>query len=86
LGANRSSARTRASIDSFTLRSNPEYEWMMYHFMFGFDGVADCSAVSAAGLSPLAAACSPGACLVAGWASALLTSSLICSSAMLPAS
>src|SRR5581483_3970042 len=29
-------ACTRDSSDSFTLRSKPEYEWMMYHFMFGF--------------------------------------------------
>src|SRR6185437_14540705 len=34
-------ARTRDSSDSFTLRSNPEYEWMMYHFIFGLRG---CSA------------------------------------------
>src|SRR3954465_288193 len=34
-------ARTRDSSDSFTLRSNPEYEWMMYHFMLGLRG---CSA------------------------------------------
>src|SRR5215469_14125154 len=31
-------AATRDSSDSFTLRSNPEYEWMMYHFMFGLRG------------------------------------------------
>src|SRR5580693_4313470 len=31
-------ACTRDSSDSFTLRSNPEYEWMMYHFMFGLRG------------------------------------------------
>src|ERR1700681_2492518 len=31
-------ARTRDSSDSFTVRSNPEYEWMMYHFMFGLRG------------------------------------------------
>src|SRR5438270_13477369 len=34
-------ARTRDSSDSFTLRSNPESEWMMYHFIFGLRG---CSA------------------------------------------
>src|SRR3954463_5519802 len=34
-------ARTRDSSDSFTLRSNPEYEWMMYHFILGLRG---CSA------------------------------------------
>src|SRR5882672_4007555 len=31
-------ACTRDSSDSFTLRSNPEYAWMMYHFIFGFFG------------------------------------------------
>src|ERR1035438_10657471 len=45
-------AATRDSRDSFTLRSKPEYEWMMYHFMFGFFGG-----------SPLAATPStPGGC------------------------
>src|SRR5581483_2072668 len=34
-------AWTRDSSDSLTLRSNPEYEWMMYHFIFGLRG---CSA------------------------------------------
>src|SRR5579863_5455261 len=34
----RANARTRDSSDSFTLRSNPEYEWMMYHFMLGLRG------------------------------------------------
>src|SRR6266576_5056158 len=34
-------AHTRDSSDSFTLRSNPEYEWMMYHFILGLRG---CSA------------------------------------------
>src|ERR1700739_3785777 len=34
----RPKACTRDSSDSFTLRSNPEYEWMMYHFMFGLRG------------------------------------------------
>src|ERR1700686_5943300 len=34
-------ARTRDSSDSFTLRSNPENEWMMYHFILGLRG---CSA------------------------------------------
>src|ERR1700752_4912959 len=33
-------AATRDSRDSFTLRSNPEYEWMMYHFMFGLRGAS----------------------------------------------
>src|SRR6202051_3498641 len=50
-------AATRDSSDSFTLRSNPEYEWMMYHFMFGLRGASPvavtpsapevCSAVAA---------------------------------------
>src|SRR6266436_1485858 len=31
-------ACTRDSSDSLTLRSNPEYAWMMYHFIFGFFG------------------------------------------------
>src|SRR5206468_242321 len=38
-------ARTRDSRDSLTLRSNPEYEWMMYHFILGLRG---CSATAAA--------------------------------------
>src|SRR6266566_2278129 len=38
-------ARTRDSNDSFTLRSNPEYEWMMYHFILGLRG---CSATTVA--------------------------------------
>src|SRR5207248_1377022 len=37
-------ARTRDSRDSLTLRSNPEYEWMMYHFILGLRG---CSATAA---------------------------------------
>src|ERR1051326_7113947 len=36
--SSRPKACTRDSSDSFTLRSNPEYEWMMYHFMFGLRG------------------------------------------------
>src|SRR5215470_520637 len=36
----RPNAMTRDSSDSFTLRSNPEYEWMMYHFMFGLRGAS----------------------------------------------
>src|SRR5579864_8093883 len=36
----RPKAATRDSRDSFTLRSNPEYEWMMYHFMFGLRGAS----------------------------------------------
>src|ERR1700751_3388378 len=39
-------ACTRDSSDSRTLRSNPEYEWMMYHFMFGLRGA------SVAGFAP----------------------------------
>src|SRR5579864_1438850 len=42
----------RDSSDSLTLRSNPEYEWMMYHFMLGLRGA---SAVVAA--APSAEAC-----------------------------
>src|SRR6266568_887685 len=42
-------AATRDSRDSFTLRSKPEYEWMMYHFMFGLRGG---SAVAAAPSAP----------------------------------
>src|SRR5215469_4668554 len=34
----RPKACTRDSSDSFTLRSNPEYEWMMYHRISGFCG------------------------------------------------
>src|SRR3974390_822872 len=36
----RPNAATRDSSDSFTLRSNPEYEGMMYHFMFGLRGAS----------------------------------------------
>src|SRR5204863_7077593 len=43
--SSRPKARTRDSSDSFTLRSNPEYEWMMYHFILGLRG---CSATAAA--------------------------------------
>jgi len=43
-------AATRDSSDSLTLRSNPEYEWMMYHFMFGLRGA------SPAGATPSVAA------------------------------
>src|SRR3981081_3217628 len=48
-------ACTRDSSDSFTLRSNPEYEWIMYHFMFGLLGA------SAVAVDPSAAGgwCSP---------------------------
>src|ERR1700680_3788063 len=43
-------AATRDSRDSFTLRSKPEYEWMMYHFMFGLrGGSVGAAAPSAAG-------------------------------------
>src|SRR5258708_24572762 len=42
--SSRPKARTRDSSDSFTLRSNPEYEWMMYHFILGLRG---CSATAA---------------------------------------
>src|ERR1700739_4848799 len=40
-------AATRDSSDSFTLRSNPEYEWMMYHFMFGLRGASAVALASA---------------------------------------
>ena len=54
-------AATRDSNDSFTLRSNPEYEWMMYHFMFGLRGGSPGAATPSApggcgGCSPPAAA------------------------------
>src|SRR4051795_6874597 len=44
----RPNACTRDSSDSRTLRSKPEYVWMMYHFMFGFDRVVSL----ATGVSP----------------------------------
>src|ERR1700741_672852 len=53
-------AATRDSRDSFTLRSNPEYEWMMYHFMFGLRGVSVVVAAPSA-----AAVCDSPAVLVA---------------------
>src|SRR5579871_5240954 len=46
-------AATRDSSDSFTLRSNPEYEWMMYHFILGLLGT------SAVAFAPSAAGCCP---------------------------
>src|SRR5579862_5090788 len=42
-------AATRDSSDSFTLRSNPEYEWMMYHFMLGLRGASPAAVPSALG-------------------------------------
>ena len=45
-------ARTRASIDSLTLRSKPEYEWMMYHFMFGLRGGSAVAVVGPAEVRP----------------------------------
>src|ERR1700693_6280217 len=56
-------AVTRDSRDSFTLRSNPEYEWMMYHFMFGLRGGSVVVAVVAA--ASAAAVCDSPAALVA---------------------
>src|SRR5438045_8258895 len=53
-------AATRDSKDSLTLRSNPEYEWMMYHFMLGLRGA---SVAPSAG----AACCGSLAVLVAVW-------------------
>src|SRR5436309_2969379 len=48
-------ACARDSSDSFTLRSNPEYAWMMYHFIFGFfGGSAGDSAPAACVSSPVA--------------------------------
>src|ERR1043166_3108163 len=48
-------ACTRDSSDSFTLLSNPEYAWMMYHFIFGFfGGSAGDSAPAACVSSPVA--------------------------------
>src|ERR1700757_4490197 len=42
-------AATRDSSDSLTLRSNPEYEWMMYHFMFGLRGASAVAVAPSAG-------------------------------------
>ncbi len=47
--SSRANARTRDSSDSFTLRSNPEYEWMMYHFIFGLRGGSATAAVALSG-------------------------------------
>src|SRR4051794_22051195 len=53
-------ACTRDSSDSFTLRSKPEYAWMMYQRMLAFVGrvrsFAACSGVCACGCSPSAGA------------------------------
>src|SRR5579883_3283372 len=49
-------ACTRDSRDSRTLRSNPEYEWMMYHFMLGLRGA---SGVPLPGALPAASGCPP---------------------------
>src|SRR5882672_221112 len=54
-------ACTRDSSDSFTLRSNPEYAWMMYHFIFGFFGG------SAAASAPAGCVSSPVAVPAALW-------------------
>src|SRR5438067_756624 len=50
-------ACTRDSSDSFTLRSNPEYAWMMYQRMFAFVGRVR----SFAACSGVCAGCSPSA-------------------------
>src|ERR1700674_1243292 len=42
-------ACTRDSSDSLTLRSNPEYAWMMYHFIFGLRGGSPPGTTSAGG-------------------------------------
>src|SRR5579872_6822599 len=54
----RPKAATRDSSDSLTLRSNPEYEWMMYHFIFGLRGASAVTAAPspAGGASPPAPA------------------------------
>src|SRR5579885_1450466 len=49
-------ACTRDSRDSRTLRSNPEYEWMMYHFMLGLRGA---SGAPLPGALPAASGCPP---------------------------
>src|SRR5271157_537769 len=53
----------RDSSDSRTLRSNPEYAWMMYHFIFGLRGASPPAAASA-GAAP--AAVSTGAAALSG--------------------
>src|SRR5678816_796238 len=59
-------ACTRDSRDSFTLRSNPEYEWMMYHFMFGLRGGSLVAVASplGAGFSPLLVSFFSSSCIV----------------------
>src|SRR3954447_13563464 len=47
-------AATRDSKDSLTLRSNPEYEWMMYHFIFGLRGASIAPSAGAACCGSLA--------------------------------
>src|SRR5262249_7479900 len=44
--SSRPKARTRDSSDSLTLRSNPEYEWMMYHFILGLRGFSATAAAA----------------------------------------
>src|SRR6476661_2481620 len=48
-------AWTRDSSDSLTLRSNPEYEWMMYHFILGLRGCSATAAAPSAGGAPASA-------------------------------
>src|SRR5215467_11598507 len=62
--SSRPKARTRDSSDSLTLRSNPEYEWIMYHFMLGLRGfsataaaVSDCGAPASVVASVLVSSC-----------------------------
>src|SRR5437764_1046741 len=59
-------AATRDSSDSFTLRSKPEYEWMMYHFMFGLRGASLVAATPSVpdGCSPPAAWFFSSSCMI----------------------
>src|SRR5579863_1134198 len=73
----RPKACTRDSSDSFTLRSKPEYEWMMYQRMFGLRG-------GSAGLPPSGACVSAAASGVRSFSSSL--SSIVFTKTKLPSS
>src|SRR5579859_4621999 len=66
--SSRPKAFTRDSSDSFTLRSNPEYEWMMYHFILGLRGF------SATAVASCAAGCAPSASLLVLFSSCIVIS------------
>src|ERR1051326_1319696 len=71
----RPNAWMRDSSDSFTFRSNPEYVWMMYHFILGLVGC------SASGVSPAGASIGAAVAAAAGIGCSVI--SLLCSCSMM---